>query len=79
MAKAASNVLMPTLSLRNESITLAQAMKAAGLADSGGQAKHLVREGTVRVNDVVETRPARKLVRGDRFQVGDADAWTLGE
>ena len=70
---------MPILSLRSESITLAQAVKAAGLADSGGQAKHLVRTGVVRVNDVVETRPGRKLVRGDRFQVGDADTWALGD
>ena len=70
---------MPILSLRSESITLAQAVKAAGLADSGGQAKHLVRSGDVRVNDVVETRPGRKLVRGDRFQVGDADPWALGD
>ena len=70
---------MPTLTLHGESITLAQAVKAAGLADSGGQAKHLVRDGGVRVNGVVETRPGRKLVRGDRFQVGDADPWTLGD
>jgi ribosome-associated protein len=70
---------MPTLSLRNDTITLAQAVKAAGLADTGGQAKYLVRDGTVRVNNVVETRPGRKLVRGDRFQVGDAAAWTLGD
>jgi ribosome-associated protein len=70
---------MPTLSLRGDTITVAQAVKAAGLADTGGQAKHLVREGDVRVNDVVETRPGRKLVRGDRFQVGGAEPWVVGD
>jgi ribosome-associated protein len=70
---------MPTLPLRGDTITLAQAVKAAGLADSGGQAKHLVRDGGVRVNGAAETRPGRKLVRGDRFQVGDADEWVVGD
>src|SRR5947208_952617 len=55
---------MPELTLRGESITLAQAVKAAGLADSGGQAKHLVRGGTVTVNGAVETRPGRQLAAG---------------
>src|SRR5260221_9378171 len=52
---------MTTLQLRGEHITLAQALKAAGLADSGGQAKHLVRAGTVTVNGARETQPGRKL------------------
>jgi ribosome-associated protein len=64
---------MNNLSLRGEHITLAQAVKAAGFADSGGQAKFLVREGGVTVNDAVETKPGRKLVAGDRFRVQDGD------
>jgi ribosome-associated protein len=62
---------MTTLTLRGDHITLAQALKAVGLADSGGQAKHLVRDGTVTVNGVIETQPGRKLVAGDRFRLGD--------
>jgi ribosome-associated protein YbcJ (S4-like RNA binding protein) len=38
---------MPTLSMRNDHVTLAPAVKAAGLVGSGGEAKHLVRSGTV--------------------------------
>ena len=60
---------MPNLPLRGDHITLAQAVKAAGFADSGGQAKHLVREGGVSVNGEPATRPGRKLVAGDRFRV----------
>ena len=44
---------------------------------SGGQAKHLVRSGTVTVNDSVETQPGRKLRAGDRFRVGEGDEWTV--
>ena len=69
---------MPTLPLRGVHITLAQAVKAAGLADSGGHAKHLVREGTVTVNGAVATQPGRKLVQGDRFRVGAGPEWTIG-
>ena len=68
---------MPDLVLRGEHITLAQAVKAAGLADTGGQAKHLVRAGGVTVNGAVETQPGRKLFPGDRFRVPDGEEWTI--
>lgn len=68
---------MRSLPLRGESITLAQAVKASGHADSGGQAKHLVRDGAVTVNDVAETQPGRKLYAGDRFRVGSGDEWII--
>ena len=47
---------MSTLPLRGPHITLAQALKVAGFIGSGGQAKHLIREGKARVNGEVETR-----------------------
>jgi ribosome-associated protein len=68
---------MPTLTLRGEHITLAQALKAAGLADSGGQAKHLVRGGSVTVNGRVEVQPGRKLHNGDRFRVNGQEEWAV--
>ena len=68
---------MPTLTLRGDYITLAQALKAAGFADSGGQAKHLARSGTVTVNDQVEVQPGRKLHDGDRFRVNGQEEWTV--
>src|SRR5262249_34412884 len=57
---------VPTpITLRGEHITLAQAVKVAGLADTGGQAKLLVRAGKVRVNGSREERPGHKLHAGD--------------
>jgi ribosome-associated protein len=67
---------MAELTLRGEYITLAQAVKAVGLAGSGGQAKLLVRGGTVTVNGAVEIQPGRKLRAGDRFGVG-GEEWTI--
>ena len=65
-----------TLPLRGDHVTLAQAVKAVGLADTGGQAKVIVRAGDVTVNGVVETRPGRKLRAGDRFGTPDQE-WTV--
>ena len=68
---------MPTFSLKGESITLAQILKASGLVDTGGQAKLMVRNGDATVNDAVVTQPGRKLVVGDRFRLGDGEEWTV--
>jgi ribosome-associated protein len=68
---------MNQLPLRGVFVTLAQALKVAGLADSGGQAKQLVRAGAVRVNGQVATQPGKKLLKGDRFQCQDGQEWIL--
>ncbi len=68
---------MTHLTIHTEHIPLAQALKAAGLADTGGQAKMLVRSGLVRVNGEPETRPGRKLLPGDRFHVENGTECTV--
>ena len=68
---------MSHLTLRGDYITLAHALKAAGLSDSGGQSKHLVRQGKVTVNGLPEHKPGRKLRVGDRFAVSGQPEWTL--
>jgi ribosome-associated protein len=65
------------LTLRGDHITLAQALKVVGAAETGGQAKVLVRTGTVLVNGVVETQPGRKLRAGDRFGPQGGGEWTI--
>jgi ribosome-associated protein len=52
-------------------ITLGQALKAANLVGSGGEAKVLIQIGEVRVNGKVETRRGLKLREGDVVEVGD--------
>ncbi|CAN5692904.1 hypothetical protein BH18ACT11_BH18ACT11_04960 [soil metagenome] len=51
--------------------TLGQALKAASLAGSGGEAKVLIQAGEVSVNGEVETRRGRKLQKGDVVEVDD--------
>lgn len=69
---------MPSLTLRGDFITLAQALKVSGLAESGGNAKNLIKNGAALVNGVVEMKPGRKLSAGDRFStMEDSEEWTI--
>ena len=52
-------------------ITLGQALKAANVVGTGGEAKVLIQTGEVRVNGKVETRRGLKLREGDVVEVGD--------
>lgn len=58
------------VSIREETIRLGQLLKLAGLADSGSDARALVQDGAVAVNDELERRRGRQLRRGDRVAVG---------
>lgn len=51
--------------LREEYIKLGQALKAAGLVDSGVTAKLVIADGLVRVNGEVANQRGRKLHAGD--------------
>ena len=57
---------METIKLRDEYIKLGQALKAAGLAESGVDAKHAVEDGEVMVNGQVATQRGKKLRPGDQ-------------
>jgi ribosome-associated protein len=52
-------------------MTLGQALKAADLVGSGGEAKVAIQGGEVMVNGEVETRRGRRLKEGDVVEVGD--------
>lgn len=56
---------MQQIKLREEYIKLGQALKAAGLADSGVDAKVEITDGKVRVNGNVEVQRGKKLHDGD--------------
>ncbi len=52
-------------------LSLGQALKAANVVGSGGEAKVLIQTGEVTVNGEVETRRGRRLQRGDVVEVGN--------
>lgn len=56
---------MITFKIENEYIQLIQLLKAARLAQSGGEAQQLVVDGLVKVNGVTESRKRAKLRIGD--------------
>ena len=56
---------MEEIVLRDEFIKLGQALKAAGLVDSGVEAKIVITEGQVKVNGAVEIQRGKKLYDGD--------------
>ena len=56
---------METIKLRDEYIKLGQALKAAGLVDSGVEAKFVIQDGLVLVNGNVELQRGKKLIDGD--------------
>ena len=56
---------MEIIKLRDEFIKLGQALKAANLVEDGVEAKLVIQDGLVKVNNEVDTRRGRKLYDGD--------------
>ena len=56
---------MEEIILRDDFIKLGQAIKAAGLVESGVEAKIVILDGEVKVNGVVETQRGKKLFGGE--------------
>ncbi|HSL61690.1 MAG TPA: RNA-binding S4 domain-containing protein [Desulfotignum sp.] len=56
-----------TVVLTREPVALFKVLKFENLAASGGEAKHFIDQGRVRVNGLVETRKHRKIRAGDEI------------
>lgn len=56
---------MQVIKLRDEFIKLGQAIKAAGLVESGVEAKLVIQDGQVKVNGNVENQRGKKLFGGE--------------
>ena len=56
---------METIKIRDDFIKLGQALKLAGLVESGVDAKMEIQEGFVRVNGEVEVQRGNKIRPGD--------------
>ena len=56
---------MEIIKLRDEYIKLGQALKAANLVEDGVEAKLVIQDGLVKVNNQVDIRRGRKLYDGD--------------
>lgn len=56
---------MKKIYIRDEFIKLGQALKLAGLVESGLDAKFAIQDGEVTLNGEVETQRGKKCVPGD--------------
>ena len=56
---------MESIKLREDYIKLSQALKAAGLVESGVDSKYAILDGKVNVNGQVEYQRGKKLRAGD--------------
>lgn len=56
---------MEIIKLRDEYIKLGQALKATNLVEDGVEAKLVIQDGLVKVNNEVDIRRGRKLYDGD--------------
>lgn len=56
---------MEIIKLRDEYIKLGQALKAANLVEDGVEAKLVIQDGLVKVNNQVDIRRGQKLYNGD--------------
>lgn len=61
---------MQEIKLKEEYIRLGQALKAAGLVDSGVEAKLVICDAKVKVNKEIECRRGKKLYDGDVVSYG---------
>lgn len=61
---------MTDVPIRDSVIRLGQFLKLAGAVDSGADVKRILALDDVTVNDVVEHRRGRQLVRGDQVALG---------
>lgn len=57
---------MEEFSIQEEYIELIKLLKATGFAANGSDAKKMVDDGKVKVNDNVESRKRAKLRKGDK-------------
>lgn len=62
-----------TFPLRGDHIELNQLLKLAGACNSGGEGKHLVAEGLVRVDGAVELRKTCKIRPGQVVRYEDLE------
>ena len=63
---------MDSIQIKDDFIKLGQALKLAGLVDSGVEEKEAIVSGKVKVNGVTELKRGKKIVDGDVVEYGSS-------
>lgn len=69
--------MMESIQIRDDFIKLGQALKLAGLVESGVDAKFVIQDGLVKVNGKTEYQRGKKLHSGDIFSYDGQDVKIL--
>lgn len=64
---------MKEVKIEGEFIKLDQFLKLTAVAQTGGHAKIMIQDGTVKVNGEVSLQRGRKLRSGDTIEIEEAD------
>lgn len=67
-----------TFQLEGDYVELNQLLKLTGIAASGGEGKHLVADGLVTVDGVVELRKTCKIRAGQVVEIDDETIRVIG-
>lgn len=70
---------METIIIRDDFIKLGQALKLAGLVESGVDAKIEIQEGNVKINGVVEVQRGKKIRPGDVIEYNGQQVKVVNE
>lgn len=70
---------MQAIMIHDDFIKLGQALKLAGLVDSGVEAKFVIQDGSVLVNGEVETRRGKKIYANDTISYNGEEVVIITE
>lgn len=68
---------MKNISINTEFIKLDQFLKHAGIIQTGGQAKMMIKDGLVKLNDEIVFERGRKIRKGDIIEIEDYDSFVV--
>lgn len=68
---------MIEIEITSEFIKLDQFLKFAGIAQTGGHASMIIRDGIVKVNNQICTQRGKKLVKGDIVELENLDRYLV--
>lgn len=62
---------MQEIQINSEPVDLYKVLKFEGIASSGANAKHMISNNEVLVNNQLETKKRKKLMAGDIISIGE--------
>jgi ribosome-associated protein len=68
---------MKEIKINTEIIKLDQFLKFAGIVQTGGQSKIIIKDGLVMVNGEVVRERGKKIKKGDIIEIKDIDSFVV--